>query len=75
MPVNIELISKLMASNADNASESITAAVREIGTKYGLSIDVQMEIGALVCDQRKLAVEAALEAAHIALADALGVQR
>lgn len=67
-----ELIHNLATSNADNAAEAITLAVRELATKYGWTIEESMAVGDLVCTQRKIAVEAALETAHIALSAMLG---
>lgn len=69
---NFELIHNLAASNADQAAESITLEVRRMGRRFGWTIEEEMAVGALVCDQRKIAVESALETARIALSEMLG---
>lgn len=58
-----ELIHNLAASNADNAAEAITLAVRQLGEKHDWTLDEIIDVADLVLTQRQSAVEAALEAA------------
>lgn len=71
MAVNVQLIKELAASNADNAIEDITLAVRALGLKYAWSIEEMMDVGALVCEQRRKALEATIETVTLGLKGAL----
>jgi len=69
--VNVELIKELAASNADNAIEDITLAVRALGLKYAWSIEEMMDVGALVCEQRRKTLETTIETVTLGLKGAL----
>lgn len=72
--IPLELIHQLAASNADNAAESITLEIRLLAEKHGWTIAEVMDVGALVCAHRQLAVETAMDAARLAIAEILGVK-
>jgi hypothetical protein len=69
--LNLELISNLAASNSETATENIVLDVRKLGALYGWDTEQMMEVGNLICNHRKQAVEAALEVCLIAFKDVL----
>ena len=71
MAINHELIRNLVDSAATNAAVDIVQAVRVLGQKYDLGLELQQEIGALICDHRERAVKATIETTELALKDAL----
>ena len=68
-----DLIKNLCASNAEQDAESLIFAIRQLGVKHGLSLEIQREIAALAIDFRKQAIENALESARLVIQE--GVER
>ncbi len=73
--INMQLINALTASNSDQAVEDIVVAVRDLGLKYDLPVELLKEIGDMLAEVRHKSMQDALELATIVLADGLGVRR
>ena len=66
-----ELIQQLAASNSDNAVEQITLGVRELGLRYGWSLEECCAVADFAVTLRHSTIETTLEAAMMGLKEVM----
>ena len=70
MNINLDLVSNLAKSNADNAVDSIVSEIRVLGERFGWTLEEAMAVGDLCVRARREGIVSTLDTAEIAIREA-----